>query len=350
MGIMRPLVLTSLVTILVFPICMILSGNSFSNTMNLPEFPLDDGLTITFPNGGETLNGTVTIEWVLESIYLGDSPWYAVFYTPNGGTNWIQLVFITLDTFYDWNTPLYEEFGSNFLIKVIASSKSWEDKEDVSDGVFTIDNRIESSSTTTTVNKESQDQGILLVGLFGSIFILSGIGIMYYRSNPRYKDRKTFVELIRTSEAEYLKEIRNKVIIGLDNIKSSFSSQIREIPLLEVESQTSMIEYFPTMFREDLRSEMKGKTVLTLIEIAYQDPSETNPTKLAQSLKIPTPTLTREIKKLVDLQYIETFVSAQVLQDARYRNFSITSKGFFFLSTLNEALEITINRLKDKLL
>ncbi|MFX0205361.1 MAG: hypothetical protein ACFFDT_05200, partial [Candidatus Hodarchaeota archaeon] len=134
----------------------------------------------------------------------------------------------------------------------------------------------------------------------------------------------------------------------LDNIKGTYPLELRDVPQLEPTSQISMVKYFPSTFHEDLRSELKGRTVLTLIEIAYQDPSETNPTKLAQSLKIPTPSLTREIKKLIDLQYVEAFVSAQVLQDARYRNFSITSKGFLFLSTLNEALQIAITRLKEK--
>ncbi|MFW9902813.1 MAG: hypothetical protein ACFFFH_00655 [Candidatus Thorarchaeota archaeon] len=312
----------------------------------------NNGLNILYPNGGETLNGTVTIQWALSSMYLGDSPWYSVFYSPDRGDNWIQLAFIIIESTYEWNTPLYETYGNNYLVKVIAESKEWVNKEDVSENPFSIDNRlVESSSTSTTeiqTDEEPDNQILLLFSLLGSFIILSGAGFTYYRIGPRLKKQKTFVELIRSSENEFLKEIRHKVVIGLDNIRGPYPLELRDPLQLESVVKASMVEYFPSTFHEDLRSELKGRTVLTLIEIAYQDPSETNPTKLAQSLKIPTPSLTREIKKLIDLQYVEAFVSTQVLQDARYRNFSITSKGVLFLSTLNEALQIAIARLKEK--
>ncbi|UCG00789.1 MAG: hypothetical protein JSW11_14360 [Candidatus Heimdallarchaeota archaeon] len=360
MGKINLLILGSLITIFFIPICPIINVGSFSSEQF--HYPLgnddssqNNGLTVLFPNGGETLNGTVIIQWTLDIQYLGDNPWYSVFYSHDGGENWIQLAFSILEETYEWNTPLYKTFGVNNLVKVIAGSKDWETKEDISDGPFTIDNREEQeeeSSTTTTINGNTDTEPdnllVLLFSLFGSIFLLSGVGFIYLRLSPRFKGQKTFIELVQSSEAEFLKEIRHKVVIGLDNIRDAYLTELRDIPKLEPVSQPSMVEYFPTTFQNDLRSEMKGRTVLTLIEIAYQDPSETNPTKLAQSLNIPTPTLTREIKKLVDLQYIEAFVSAQVLQDARYRNFSITSKGFLFLSTLNEALQITINRLREK--
>lgn len=373
MGKMTQLVLGVLVTVHLLTICLIISGvsspseqtpcpvrnsdlddhlDSSSNIVDLAHTFQDNSLAILFPNGGETLNGTVTIQWTLDTPIFGNAPWYSVFYSPDGGENWIQLAFSIYEMTYEWNTPLYVIYGSNYLVKVIAGSKDWDNKEDISDSTFTIDNRQEESSTTTTTSGktdgEPDNQFVLLFSLFGSVILLSGIGFTYFRFNPREKKQKTFVELIRSSETEYLKEIRHKVIIGLDNIRAAYPTELRDIPQLGPRDQTSMVEYFPTNIRNDLRSEMKGKTVLTLIEIAYQDPSETNPTKLSQSLNIPTPTLTREIKKLVDLQYVEAFVSAQVLQDARYRNFSITSKGFLFLSTLNEALQITINRLKAK--
>ncbi|MFX1507940.1 MAG: hypothetical protein ACFFDC_17775 [Promethearchaeota archaeon] len=365
MGKTNLLVLGCFIILSCLIICPIMSSFSSSRDQSLfssryhysdkiPSFYMsqNNGLTILFPNGGETLNGTVTIQWALSSMYLGDSPWYSVFYSPDGGENWIQLAFTIIESTYEWNTPLYETYGDNYLVKVIAGSKEWVEKEDVSDNTFSIDNRpTESSSTTTTdikSGREPNNQIFLLFSLLGSFIILSGAGLTYFRIGPRFKKQHTFVELIRSSEAEYLKEIRHKVVIGLDNIKGTYPLELRDVPQLEPTSQTSMVEYFPSTFHEDLRSELKGRTVLTLIEIAYQDPSETNPTKLAQSLKIPTPSLTREIKKLVDLQYVEAFVSTQVLQDARYRNFSITSKGVSFLSTLNEALQIAIARLKEK--
>ncbi|MFX1513949.1 MAG: hypothetical protein ACFFCQ_15300 [Promethearchaeota archaeon] len=338
-----------------------------------------NGLQIVFPNGGETLNGTVTVNWTLASQYLDDDPWYEVKYSPNGGSNWLPLEPFTLNTSFIWDTSLHPD-GGNYLIQVIAGSKSWTDKVDVSDAFFTIKNQVEelpistntteptgeesstSISTTQPTSEEStsntspigntdrifDDPIFLLSTLFGSLLLISGFGFGYFRLNPRFRGQETFVALMQSSKTEFLKNIRHKVIIGLDNIKTDFIADSKDIPQLEAVTQASMVEYFPSSIRNDLRSEMKGRTVLTLIEIAYQDPKETNPTKLAQSLKIPTSTLSKEIKKLVDLQYVEAFVSTQILQDARYRNFAITSKGFMFLSTLNEALQITIDRLKEK--
>ncbi|MFX0014716.1 MAG: hypothetical protein ACFFB2_06200 [Promethearchaeota archaeon] len=376
MGKMKPLILGSLLIFLVLNFYFILSltfsstdpipcptrnndmansKNPSSNLLNLAHPSQNNGLAILFPNGGETLTGTVTIQWILDVEFYGDDPWYSVFYSPNGGEDWIQLAFTILETTHEWDTPLYETYGTNYLVKVIAGSKNWEEKEDISDHPFTIDNREERTSTITTTSEttaiiqESDDnQFLLLISLFGSLILISGVGFTYFRTNPRFKPQVTFVELVQSSKTDYLNEIRHKVIIGLDNIRTDYPSDFRDVPRLESVSQTSMVEYFPTSLQNDLRSELKGRTVLTLIEIAYQNPRETNPTKLAQSLQIPAPTLTREIKKLIDLQYVETYVSAQVIQDARFRNFSITPKGFLFLSTLKEALQITITRLKEK--
>ncbi len=323
--------------------------------------PLDD-LEITYPNGGEILNGTITIQWTLASPLTIDIHWFQVSYSPNGGNTWFLLVSYTNNTTYIWDTSLHPD-GNNYLIQVIAESKVWGERTDVSDGFFTIDNHAAVSSTTTssiqtttsnpisssgnTDNKPNYPINQLFV-LFGSFIVISGIGSGYFVYNTRLRRQETFAGFFQSSKVESLKEIRHKVIIGLDNIKTEFITESPEIPRLGEVSQASMVEYFPTDIRSDLRSKMRGKTVLTLIEIAYQNPSETNPVKLSESLDIPPATLSREIKKLIDLQYVKAHISTQVLHDARYRNFTITPKGFKFLSILNDALLITIDRLKEK--
>ena len=109
-----------------------------------------------------------------------------------------------------------------------------------------------------------------------------------------------------------------------------------------------MLDYFPSDIRSEINVKIKGKTIFTLIEIAYQDPMETNPTSISKSLNIPPSSLSREIKRLIKLNYLETHVSEIVLNDGRYRNFRITPKGFYFLSHLNDALKMTIDRLKSR--
>ena len=179
-----------------------------------------------------------------------------------------------------------------------------------------------------------------------SFLVVSSIGIGYYFYNNRLR-QVSFTGLFQIDKTTFLKEISHKIIIGLDNIKTSFIDESLDIPPLDtVIAPASIIEYFPSDFQYELRSEIKGRTVLTLIEIAYQDPSDTNPAKIAESLNIPLSTLSKEIKKLKSLNYIQTHVSTQVVQDARYRNFRITFKGFHFLSVLNTALKVTISRVK----
>ncbi len=294
-----------------------------------------NGLELIYPTGGETISGNVTIQWTLEEIYQHESVYYNLFYSTDDGKNWIQIAFIITEDSFIWNTGLFEEYSTSNLIKVISSSKVWLNKEDISES-FTIDNR-------------KIVKGGELLSLIGGLILLSGVSIYLYKTKF---SKEPLAEIFQANQIDYLTTLRNKIAIGLDNIKSEYIGDIPNIHLLEsgadsIISPNSIIDYFPVTIQHELRSEMKGRTVLTLIEIAYQDPSETNPLKIAKGLDIPASTLSKEIKKLIELNYVNTYISDQVLQDARYRNFQITEKGFRFLYTLNETLKITIHRLKE---
>jgi DNA-binding MarR family transcriptional regulator len=291
-----------------------------------------DGLELVYPNGGETLIGEVVISWTLSSEFFSNSTYYNVYYSYNNGANWIQLAFRLKTTSCDWNTELYETFGTNYQVKVTATSKDWDIKEDISDNHFTIDNQ----------GNIFPFEDLILI----SFIFLTTLGLGYYYYRIRRKP-PMFIDLFQYKKIEYLKSIRHKLIIGLDNLQNGFNEEpIGQPQVKEIYTPSSLVEYFPSDIQHELRSEIKGRTVLTLIEIAYQDPSDTNPAKLAKNLNIPLSTLSKEIKKLRELQYIETYVSSQVIQDARYRNFEITPKGYKFLSILNIALKITIDRIK----
>ena len=314
--------------LIIFNFCIITSSYSSLNSNNQ-----SDGLEITYPNGGEVLSGNVTITWTLESEYAVNVSSYTIQYSPNNGQNWNLLGYTYVETSYDWNTDLYVEYGSDYKIKIVAFSKEWiTDKEAISGSTFTIDNR-------------END-------LFGLMVVIVAIGTLgsgsYYYYTKRNK-QSTFASFFQLDRPTFLKEISQKLVIGLDHIKSGFIEEPLKLPSMEIDAiiePTSMIDYFPTDFQYDLRSEIKGRTILTLIEIAYQNPSDTNPAKIAKSLDIPPSTLSKEIKKLKELDYLQTHISTQVVQDGRYRNFQITSKGFHFLSLLNTALKVTLNRVK----
>ncbi|MFX0125445.1 MAG: winged helix DNA-binding protein [Candidatus Hodarchaeota archaeon] len=305
------------------------------NSVNLTTVQTN-GLQVIFPNGGETLIGEVTIIWSLSSEFYSDSTYYNLYYSPNNGEDWIQLAFRIKTTSYDWNTNLYETYGTNYFVKVTATSKDWETKEDISDNLFTIDNR----------GDRFPLENLFLVGFIVLIFPISTLSLGYYFYRVKMKPQM-FIDFFHSDKIDHLKSIRHKLIIGLDNLQNGYNEALIGTPQVkEIYTPSSMVEYFPSDIQHELRSELKGRTVLVLIEIAYQDPSDTNPVKLAKNLNIPLSTLSKEIKKLRELQYIEMYVSSQVIQDARQKNFEITPKGFKFLSILNIVLKVTIDQLK----
>lgn len=298
---------------------------------------LSNDLRIIYPNGGETLSGEVTLRWSLDMGDSNDTVWFSVHYSPDNGQNWVLLAPFVHTTSSKWDTTLYQTHGTKCLIKVIAESKEGLYEEAISASSFVIDNR-----------ERSLPFGYpeLLIPL-GSIIVVSSTGAGYYFYKTKLK-QQSFAGLFQTNKIEFLKGINHKIVIGLDNIKSGFIDESPSIPALPSPRipPASMVDYFPSDIKYELRSEIKGRTVLTLIEIAYQDPSDTNPGKLAESLNIPLPTLSKDIKRLKELDYIETHVSTQVIQDGRFKNFKITLKGYKFLLILNTALKVTINRLK----
>ncbi len=192
-----------------------------------------------------------------------------------------------------------------------------------------------------------------LIGFLGTIsvmviLILIAINFItsYYQSKYEKTDTETILQL---DKVELLQSIRNKVIVGLQNTNNYSNPDLQEeMIIIENVSPDTIIDYFSSEIRGELQTGIKSKTVFILIEIAYQDPSKTNPTRLSNNLNIPLSSLSREIKKLISLNYIETYISDVVLEDTRLRNFKITTKGFTFLSNLNSALNITIDQLKAR--
>lgn len=109
---------------------------------------------------------------------------------------------------------------------------------------------------------------------------------------------------------------------------------------------SSKIEYHPSTIRKKLLSGIKGRTILTLIEIAHHYPNDINPTKLSKLLNIPPATLSLELKKLTNFQFISPIKSVGILCDARYRYYTIAPKGTKFLHILKRILRVTTDRLK----
>jgi parallel beta-helix repeat protein len=101
---------------------------------------------ITSPNGGETLSGDTIISWTGAVDVWGHDVTYSIYYSSDGGTTWTPLETGLTATSYDWDTTTVND-GSNYLIKVAATCSEGLTNEDISDGVFTIQN-IEPTTTT----------------------------------------------------------------------------------------------------------------------------------------------------------------------------------------------------------
>ncbi|MFW9993298.1 MAG: hypothetical protein ACFFD4_14740 [Candidatus Odinarchaeota archaeon] len=308
----------------------VLSLNEQSNASNL---------YIIHPNGGEVVTGNMNITWRLTSYYGDEEVVFSVYYSPNAGSDWLLLVNNIFEYHYEWNTSLYETEGNGFLVRVVGFSKELGEMVAISAATFSIDN---------TGRNEDLDQFIQLAGFVSFLIIAAILAYSGYLLYEKRSEQETFMRFLQTSKIDILTVIKHKVTIGLDNIRNEQleSSSLGEITCLDTGiSSSSVIGYFPADIGKELRSTIKGRTVLTLIEIAYQKDESRNPVKIARNLNINPSTVSKDIKLLVDLQYLETQVSEQVLRDGRYRNFRIAPKGFTFLSALSNALDAAISRL-----
>ncbi|MHA1450318.1 MAG: ABC transporter substrate-binding protein, partial [Candidatus Hodarchaeales archaeon] len=104
-------------------------------------------ITVLYPNGGEEISGEITIMWS-GGDDDGDQIAYDVFISPDIGQTWIQLADDIIQNYFEWNTQYYAD-GNTYLVKIVAND--WADSTvDLSDGVFSIVNENNESSTETS--------------------------------------------------------------------------------------------------------------------------------------------------------------------------------------------------------
>lgn len=314
----------------------------------------NDALLVLYPNGGERVSGNVTVSWLLGSSFYISIVYFLVEYSPDDGLTWIPLTKYMEETFFVWNTFLYSGFSSESLLKVTASSKDWAEMTDFSDKAFTVDNRVSGSQDSPIKNSVPLVfSGFVAVG--GTFLLLW----LYQRQRSK-KNRALATTGHRTQELLLL--LRQRLLLGLDNNTDRFlelenhthplfrlklappSSHYPETNIQQAKNQ-SVLDVMSIEFQDDFLSEIKGKTVLILVEIAYLDKRRANATNLSKTLQIPIPTLSRELKKLSQLRYVQPFHSEETLRDSRVRCYQITSKGYQFLTHLNHLLKITIKEL-----
>ena len=134
---------------------------------------------IIYPNGGDELSGSITIEWAkaLDS-WDHDPVVYEIYYSSNNGETWIHLA-AQFDYSLEWDTSTVND-GSKYLIKVVAICTVGLSIEDTSDSSFTIQNETPETTTTEIVTSTSEEEhktsvtsapGLLLL-LFSIPFVI----------------------------------------------------------------------------------------------------------------------------------------------------------------------------------
>jgi parallel beta-helix repeat protein len=156
--------------------------------------------TLSNPTGGETVNGTITIQWTAAmdswTEAWGDTVTYSVYY----GTvwviawgmtapipNWIKLASGLTTTSLEWDTTSVAD-GGNYLIKVVAQCSEGLTAEVHMANTFTIDNVLEEISSEEPFSEEedADDAPVAIIVIAGATMLLVA-GTLLIRRRRRRK-------------------------------------------------------------------------------------------------------------------------------------------------------------------
>ena len=107
--------------------------------------------TITNPTQGETISGTVSVQWTVAGDSLGHVVTYDVYYSADGGTTWNIMANGLSATSHTWDTSTVAD-GTNYRIKVLANCSHGLTTEVIL-GIFSIDNSIPTTTMESTTEK-----------------------------------------------------------------------------------------------------------------------------------------------------------------------------------------------------
>lgn len=157
---------------------------------------------VLFPNGGETLFGTISIEWTAAIDSYGYEVTYEVLFSANNGTTWVSLASGLTGLSRLWDTTSYLN-STTYLIRVIATSDGLE-KEDISDGTFTIQNPPVHLPIIITSDTDFASLGFPGDGTESNPYIIEGL----YIANA-----SMFLIVIQDTTAYFI--IRNNFLCGI---------------------------------------------------------------------------------------------------------------------------------------
>ncbi|MFX1286061.1 MAG: right-handed parallel beta-helix repeat-containing protein [Promethearchaeota archaeon] len=145
---------------------------------NRPQNHFIVGLTVLYPNGGETFSGRIMILWTDCIDSWGHSVSYSVYYSFDSGITWVTLGSRYTSTWYVWDTTTVAD-GTNYLIKVNVSCAEGIWNVDTSDNTFTINNSRYTTiitslgeSTSTSVSGTRKDANNYPSNVIGGLIII----------------------------------------------------------------------------------------------------------------------------------------------------------------------------------
>jgi parallel beta-helix repeat protein len=284
-------------------------------------------LILLFPNGGETFEDVIEIEWTPPSSPSSSGTFFSIEISSDGST-WTQVVTNLNSTSFHWNTQNHRE--GPYLIKVIATNNEGFIMVFVSEQSITIKNSL--------FFFDNFIQVLVLLSLVGLTLIL---GLFYYRS--KLKSKSILPGIINTFQPNNLRNLYHKIIIGIENAKIELLGEdLTSELLLDFPENTALANIYPENIRNEMRSDIRGKSVMILTEIAYQPQGNSHSAFISEILSIPRQTTSDEIKRLLKLQYLQPVITSKTLLDARYKYYSITRKGILFLHLLKESIRVTL--------
>jgi len=139
--------------------------------------------TLIYPNGGELLSKEVTIQWTATDA-CDPSLSIDIYYSDDGGNNWHPVAEGLPNTgSYSWDTSLLN-YGTNYLLKIIAVDDVDNEGEDISDSTFAIDNTPPEIENLSAMPNPQEIYG--LVNISADITDASGVADVYL--NITYPD------------------------------------------------------------------------------------------------------------------------------------------------------------------
>ena len=241
------------------------------------------------------------------------------------------------NTSFQWNSLVAK--NGKYYIKVTAYNYN------------TINESIMSENPIDIENTKSNLQQFIFNSFFTLVLLIFIImflimGFIKYKSNKHV----SVSGLVESFNNDSLRTFFHKIIIGIENAKLFL---IEKAPiteqLIDTNEYTALVNIFPDDIKNEMKSFIKGKTVLILTELAYQPLENSHSAFISEILSIPRQTVSDEIKRLTQQKYIQPAMNHKTLIDARFKYYTLTKKGILFLHLLKESIRVTLMQVHNNI-